>query len=74
MNSRKHCLIFRNAKKKRNSKPKPSLEKNTNLFNHVTGRVHKALKLLFLPAPISHEKFHDWNFYIQLTSKTYQNG
>lgn len=27
MNSRKHCLIFRNAKKKRNSKPKPSLEK-----------------------------------------------
>lgn len=73
MNSRKHCLIFRNAKKNaiRNQNP---LWKNTNLFNHVTGRVHKALKLLFLPASISHEKFYGWNFYIQLTSKTYQNG
>lgn len=74
MNSRKHCLIFRNAKKKTQFETKTLFGKNTNLFNHVTGRVHKALKLLFLPAPISHEKFHDWNFYIQLTSKTYQNG
>ena len=73
MNSRKHCLIFRNAKKKRNSKPKPSLEK-IPICSIMLQAVHKALKLLFLPAPISHEKFHDWNFYIQLTSKTYQNG
>lgn len=69
MNPRKSPSEFFETRKKRNSKPKPSLGKKYQFVRSCWKPCTQSPKAV-IPPSVSHGKFHDWNFYIQLTWKT----